>query len=146
MSPSSERRGVRPEHRDGLLAVGGLAGLVGIAAATVGIERLFDPGAAAAGVVGAVAVEVVFLRVPSRALGLWERRGVPVAGAGVVLAVGLVAARTAPRLLGVPVWGLVTYLVLLGCVLSGAGNPRGTAARGHRSEARSVVRKTSGLP
>ena len=114
---------MRPEHRDGLLAVGGLAGLVGIAAATVGVGRLLDPGAAAAGVVVAVAVEVVFLRVPSRALGLWERRGVPVAGAGVVLAAGLVAVRTAPRLLGVPVWGLVTYFVLLGCVLSGAGNP-----------------------
>ena len=128
MSPSSERRGVRPEHRDGLLAVGGLAGLVGIAAATVGVGRLLDPGTAAAGVV--VAVEVVFLRVPSRALGLWERRGVPVAGAGVVLAVGLVAVRTAPRLLGVPVWGLVTYLVLLGCVLSGAGNPVAALAGG----------------
>ena len=123
MSPSSEPRGVRPEHRDGLLAVCGLAGLVGIAAATVGVGRLLDPGTAAVGVVVAVAVEVVFLRVPSRALGLWERRGVPVAGAGVVLAAGLVVVRTAPRLLGVPVWGLITYLALLGCVLSGAGNP-----------------------
>lgn len=130
MSPSSEPRGVRPEHRDGLLAVGGLAGLVGIAAATVGVGRLLDPGAAAAGVVVAVVVEVVFLRVPSRALGLWERRGVPVAGAGVVLAGGLIAVRTAPRLLGVPFWGLVTYLVLLGCVLSGAGNPVAALAGG----------------
>jgi hypothetical protein len=94
---------VRSEHRDGLLALIGLLGLVGVAAATVGVERLFDPVGAAVGIVAAIAIEAAFLEYPSWLLGLRERRGVPVAAAGAVL--------------GVAVWGLVTYLVLLGCVL-----------------------------
>ena len=120
---------MRSEHRDGLLALIGLLGLVGVAAATVGVERLFDPVGAAVGIVAAIAIEAAFLEYPSRLLGLRERRGAPVAAACAVLAAGLVAVRTAPRLLGVAVWGLVTYLVLLGRVLLGGENPAAVLLR-----------------
>ncbi len=86
--------------------------LTGFAAATVGTQPLFDPVAAVAGIAVAVGIEAVFLRYPSRALGLWERRGVPVAGLCTVLVAGMLAGRVAPELVAVPVWGLVGYLIL----------------------------------
>lgn len=111
------------QYRDGLLAIGGLLGLAGVSAVTVGVGRLFDPIGVGTGVAAALAIEAVFLRYPSRMLRLWERRGVPVLGLCAVLAAGGLAVRVAPWLVAVPVWGLITYLGLLGCVLLGVGNP-----------------------
>jgi hypothetical protein len=121
---------VHSQYRDGLLALGGLLGLAGMSMATVGVDRLFDPIGVGAGIAVAVVVEAVFLRYPSRALGLWERRGVPILGFCTVLAAGVVAVRTAPWLLAVPVWGLIAYLGLLCCVLLGVGNPVSVLLRG----------------
>ncbi|WP_336325866.1 hypothetical protein [Halovenus sp. HT40] len=114
---------MHPQYRDGALALGGLCGLVALAAATVGIGVLVDLLGIAAGVAVAVAVELVFLRYPSRAMGVWERRGVPVAALCLVLAAAVIAVQFVPWLLAVAVWGLLTYLVLLGCVLLGVENP-----------------------
>lgn len=114
---------MQPQYRDGLLALAGLCGLTGLATATVGIGRLVDPLGIVAGIVAAVAVEVVFLRYPSSAMSVWERRWVPIAGLLLVLVGGVAAVRFVPRLLTVAVWGLLSYLVLLGCVLVGIENP-----------------------
>jgi hypothetical protein len=114
---------VRPEYRDGLLALAGLVSLSALAAWTVGAETLLDPVGAAAGVAGAVVIEGIFLRYSEQALGLWNRRGVPVLGLSIVLVVGVVALSVAPLLLVATVWGLLSYLVLLGFVLAGLQNP-----------------------
>ena len=120
---------VRPEHRDGLLAIAGLLALAGLSAATVGVGRLLDPFGAVVGLAGAVTIEVAFLRYPERALALWNRRGVPVLGLSVVLVAGVVAVFLLPLLLIAAVWGLVSYLVLLGAVLAGFRNPVGVLLR-----------------
>lgn len=114
---------MRPEYRDGLLALVGLLALAGLTAVTGGIDTLLDPVGIVAGVVVALAIEAVFLQYPSKALDLWERRGVPVVSLCALVVAGALAVRVAPWLLSVPVWGLVTYLCLLGCVLLGMGNP-----------------------
>lgn len=111
------------QYRDAALALGGLCGLGGLAAMTVGIGVLSDLLGIVVGIAVAVAVELVFLRYPSRATSVWERRGVPVAALCLVLAAAVIAVRFVPRLLAVAVWGLLTYLVLLGCVLLGVENP-----------------------
>jgi len=88
-SSRSKRGRVHSRYRDGLLALGGLLGLAGIAVATVGVDRLFDPTGIGVGIAVAVVVEALFLRYPSRAIGLWERRGVPILGfCAVLLGVG----------------------------------------------------------
>jgi hypothetical protein len=125
---------VNPEYRDGLLALAGLTGLTGLTVATVGVSPLFDPSGIVAGVTVAVLVEAVFLQYPEWALDIWERPGVPVVGLCTVLAAGVVGVWLAPRLLVVPVWGLVTYLVLLGCVLVGVRNPVGALLQNEESE------------
>lgn len=118
-----QRGRVHPRYRDGLLALAGLVVLAGFGAATVGIEPLFDPVGIVAGIAVAVGIEAVFVRYPTRALGLWERRGVPVVGLCTVLVAGALAGRIAPGLVAVPVWGLIGYLGLLGSVLLGFENP-----------------------
>lgn len=121
-----------PRHRDGLLAAGGLVVLLAVAFAVDALGAVLDPLAVVVGVGGAVLLEVAFLRYPGHLLALWERRGVPRAGLLAVLAVGIVGVRAAPGVVGVLVWGLTTYLALLGCVLAGLGNPlaRVAARRG----------------
>lgn len=121
---------MHPQYRDGALAFGGLCGLGGLAAVTVGIGALIDLLGIAVGVAVAVAVELVFLRYPSRATSVWERQGVPVAALCLVLAAAVVAVQYASWLLAVAVWGLLTYLVLLGCVLLGVENPVSVLLRG----------------
>lgn len=110
-------------RRDTLLAGGLLAVLVAACLWAVGPDPLVTPSAAALGVGGAVAVEAAFLQFPGTLLAVWECPGVAVAGTA---AVGLLAAGSllvAPWLLGAAAWGLVTYLLLAGCVLVGVGNP-----------------------
>ena len=112
-----------PRHRDGLLAVVGLAALAAGAVRTVGAGPLLDPAAVAGGVAGALLLEAAFLRYPGVLLAVWERRGVPAAALLAVVAVGVAALRYAPVVVGGLLWGLATYLALLGCVLAGVGNP-----------------------
>jgi hypothetical protein len=125
---------VDPRHRDGLLAVAGLGVLLVGATVAVGTGPIIDPAAVVAGAAGALLVEALFLRYPRRLLARWQRRGVPTAGLLAVLAVGAVALRYAPRLVGALVWGLATYLALLGCVLAGFGNPLSRVVRAADAE------------
>ena len=125
---------MEPRRRDALLAVAGLAVLSAGAAVAVGVGPLLDSRAVAGGVAGALLLEAAFLRYPRRLLGLWERRGVPTAALLAVVGVGAAALRYAPPLVGALVWGLVTYLALLGCVLAGVGNPLSRVARRREGE------------
>jgi len=113
---------VRPVHRDGLLATIGLGCLLGLTAVAGDPNWLVRPVGVIAGIVTAVALEVLFVRYPHM-IALWERRGIPLLSLCALVAAGVIATRIAPWLIAVPVWGLVTYLVLLGCVLLGVENP-----------------------
>jgi hypothetical protein len=109
-------------RRDGALALGSFAVLAAVGAWRVGVTPFTRPVAITTGIVAALAAEWCFLAVPSLATG-WERRGVPLASAvGFAALVGLLA-RVAPWIVGAAAWGLLTYGVLLGCVLVGLGNP-----------------------
>ena len=114
---------MNPLYRDGLLAAVGLLVLLSGTIGTVGVGPVLDPTAAVGGVLVALLVEAAFLRHPEILLSPWERRGVPTASLLVVVALGAAAVRYAPVAVGALVWGLATYLALLGCVLAGLGNP-----------------------
>jgi hypothetical protein len=114
---------VRPRHRDGLLAALVLAATLALSIRTG--ASLLAPLPAVAGVLGSLALEAVFLRYPDRTRALWERSVVQVASLLFVVGVSVLASTSAVWLLGALVWGLVAYLVLLGFVLAGAGNPVG---------------------
>ena len=112
-----------PRHRDGLLAVVGLAVLLVASLVTAGRRALRDPGAVAVGVGGALLLEATFVRYAERLLPLWNRRGVPTASLLVVLSIGILGVRRAPRVATALVWGLLTYLGLLTVVLAGLWRP-----------------------
>jgi amino acid permease len=114
---------VRPRHRDGLLAALALAATLALLIRTG--ASLLAPLPAVVGVLGSLALEAVFLRYPDRTRALWERSVVQVASLLFVVGVSVLASTSAVWLLGALVWGLVAYLVLLGFVLAGAGNPVG---------------------
>ena len=114
---------MRLYYRDGLLAVGSLAAVVAVGVLTSGAGAFGRPLAVGSGIAGAVALEAVFLRYSSVLLTVWERPGVALAGVVALGWVALWAVWSAPWALGAIAWGLVTYLVLLGCVLAGLGNP-----------------------
>ena len=114
---------MNPLYRDGLLAAVGLLVLLSGTVGAVGVGPVLDPTAVVGGVLVACLVEAAFLRSPEILLSLWERRGVPTASLLAVVALGAVAVRYAPAAVGALVWGLATYLALLGCVLAGFGNP-----------------------
>lgn len=120
---------MHPRHRDGLLALVGFVVLLGGGLVTVGSEAFRSPAAVVVGVAGMVVLEVAFLRYPGRSLAVWDRPGVAVAALGGLLVVALVAVRVQPWVLGALTWGLLAYLVLLGIVLSGLGNPLAPLAR-----------------
>jgi DMSO reductase anchor subunit len=120
---------VNARHRDGLLALLGLAALLAGVAATGPLRELLAPRAVVTGVVGALALEFCFLRYPDRLLAAWERRGVPMVALATLLVAGVVAVRALPWLVSAAVWGLVVYLGLLACVLAGVGNPLAPLAR-----------------
>jgi hypothetical protein len=109
-------------RRDGLLALGTLGALVVAGTRLVGVAPFVRPLAVVTGVVGALVIEWSFLASPTLAAG-WERRGVPVGSAAVVVLAAAVLAPRAPWLVGAAAWGLLTYTGLLGCVLAGVGNP-----------------------
>jgi cobalamin biosynthesis protein CobD/CbiB len=104
------------------LATIGLGCFLGLTAVAGDPNWLVHPVGVVAGIVTAVALEALFVRYP-RTIALWERRGIPLLSLCALVAAGVIATRIAPWLIAVPVWGLVTYLVLLGCVLLGVENP-----------------------
>jgi len=110
-------------RRDALFAVVALAVLVAVGARLAGAGVFLTPLAVTVGVAGALAIEAVFLRYPDVLLPVWERTGVAVASAVLVLVGGVVAVRYVPWLVGAAAWGLVVYLVLSALVLAGVGNP-----------------------
>jgi hypothetical protein len=113
-------------HRDAALAAGVLAALVGLLWATDATEALWQPAPAAVGVLGALVVELVFLRSPSLAA-LWERRVVQLGGVVAVVGGGAWAYQTlGPSAVAILCWGLSTYFVLLGAVLVFDRNPLAT--------------------
>jgi hypothetical protein len=118
------RSGVDERRRDGALALVTLTLLTAISIRADATGRLFDPVVAVAGCLGMSALEAVFLRYPDRTRAVWNRR--PVQGVAVVgvVAIGLAAVRTSggALALGLLVWGLVGYLVLLGVTVR-HGNP-----------------------
>lgn len=120
---------MNPRRRDGLLAAAVLVAVGTVGTATLGPAPFVDPLAVAVGVVGSLAVEVLFLRYPDRLLAAWERRGVPLLAALLVVVAGVLAARHAPLVVGAVCWGLATYLALLGAVVAGLGNPLAALAR-----------------
>lgn len=109
--------------RDGALALVALAVCTGVLRVTRGLGALFDPVAVTGGLAGALALEVVFLSYPEQLLAVWERPESAVGATLALLAGGVVALWVAPWLLAAVVWGLLTYLVLLGSLLLGLGNP-----------------------
>jgi len=116
-------------HRDGLLAAVGLIVVVAVGVRIGAIEPFLDPFPAAVGVVGSVGLEVAFLRYPEGTTEVWERPGVAPGALVLVVALGVGAVATgATWIVGTLAWGLLAYLVLLGCVLAGVGNPLGAVA------------------
>ena len=109
--------------RDGLLAAGSLVAIIAVGVLTSGVGVFVRPLAVAAGVAGALALEALFLRYSSWLLTAWKRPSVALAGVVALGWLALWAIQAAPWALGAIAWGLVTYLVLLGCVLAGLGNP-----------------------
>lgn len=113
-------------HRDAALAAGAVAALVGLLWATDATEALWQPAPAAVGVLGALVVELAFLRSPSLAA-LWERRVVQLGGVVAVVGGGAWVYQTlGPSAVAILCWGLSTYFVLLGAVLVFDRNPLAT--------------------
>ena len=110
-------------RRDGLLAVVALGALLGGLTVTGRAAALVRPAPFAVGVAGAVALEVVFLRVEGLA-DAWEH---PVAWASATLGTVAVGAALlwAGGTLAVAAlcWGLVAYLALLVTVAVAGTNP-----------------------
>lgn len=123
MAPTRPAGAVFSRLRDGLLAILGAIVVATLAVTTGGLATILQARAVGVGVAGAVLLETLFLRYPDRLLPLWERPGVPTASLLAVVGAGLATARYSPWLLGALLWGLAAYLVLLGSVLAGFGNP-----------------------
>jgi hypothetical protein len=109
--------------RDGSLALVALATMLDVLRRRDRLDALLDPTAVLSGVAGAVGIEALMLRHPDLTRDLWERPLVRVASLGTV-ALGRTLARRREERMGAAVcWGLLTYLLLLGVVLSGRENP-----------------------
>ncbi|MFC6941997.1 hypothetical protein ACFQE8_18795 [Salinirubellus sp. GCM10025818] len=116
--------------RDGSLALLALAAMLDVLRRRDRIDTLLDPAALLPGVVGAIVVEALMLRDPERTRDLWERPLVRVASLGGTVAVGRTLARQREeRAVAAVCWGLLTYLLLLGVVLSGRENPVSSVRR-----------------
>jgi|APHM01.1.fsa_nt_gi hypothetical protein len=110
-------------RRDGLLATTALAVLLGVLLLEGTTEMLWRPIPAVAGVLGALVIEFGFLRYRSVPR-WWDHSAVQFGGLVAVLVSGMVGYIT----VGAPVvvalcWGLVTYFLLLGAVLTVGHNP-----------------------
>lgn len=105
-------------RRDAVLAACCAVVLLGVLSVGDWTWALVDPVAVVVGVVGALAVEALFLA-ETPAVDLWERLSVRAASIFALL-FGAVAAAylVGPVLVGAAVWGLATYFVLLALALA----------------------------
>jgi hypothetical protein len=113
-----------PNHRrDALLALVALATLSGFLLAERALGALWRLHPAVSGVLGALLIELGFLRYDTLA-GLWERPAVQLGGVLTVIAGGVWAYNTAgPAVVAVLCWGVLTYVFLLGVVFAVGHNP-----------------------
>ena len=85
---------------------------------------LVSPRPAVAGVIGALAIEVVCLRNPDRTQAVWGRRSIRVGSVSAVLAVGGIGiVDGAVWVLTMLLWGLFTYFVLAIATVMTGNNP-----------------------
>jgi len=113
-------------RRDASLAVVALVTLLALLAAESALNALWRPVPAAAGVVGALLLELWFLRSGTLAR-RWERPSVHLGSLVAVVASGIWAYVTAgPPVVATLCWGLLTYFALLGTVVTLGHNPIAT--------------------
>ena len=114
---------MKPTTRDALLASASGVVPLAVLAVTESLSLLGRVDAAVAGVGLALFVEALFVA-GTRAVELWERRAVRLTVLA-VLVVGsvLAVAVTGQWLVAAACWGLATYFVLLGLLVSGMWAP-----------------------
>jgi hypothetical protein len=110
--------------RDAALAIVALAGLGEMVCQKGESHVIRSPWTVFTGAIGAIILESVLLRYPEITRTVWERPSTQLGGLTTVLVTGYTLTRH-NRLWGVGVcwWGLITYLGMVLCVLSGHGNP-----------------------
>lgn len=117
-------------RRDGLLAVVALSALLGGVLAAGRAAALASPGAVLAGVVGALALETLFLRA-DRLAAAWDRPAVWAPATVATVACGALGLWLGGAVVvAVLCWGLVAYLLLLGAVVLTGTNPVAVALGG----------------
>jgi len=120
---SATRLIVQPTTRDALLAGASGTALLALLTLTASLSLLARPETAAAGVGAALLVEALFVA-DTRAVELWERRSVRLVSVAVLVAGSILAAGVAGQwLVAATCWGLATYFVLLGLLVSGVWDP-----------------------
>lgn len=109
-------------RRDALLAAVALATLVGFLIARETAEALWQPIPALTGALGALLIELGFLRYSL--VELWERPSVQLGGLVVVVAGGVwTYEAVGPPAVGVLCWGLLFYFLILGTTILVGYNP-----------------------
>jgi hypothetical protein len=123
---------IHPIYRDSLLAIlttvvllsGGILFFSEWRIGGVIQILLVSPRPAVAGVIGALAIEVVCLRNPDRTQAVWGRRSIRVGSVSAVLAVGGIGiVDGAVWVLTMLLWGLFTYFVLAIATVMTGNNP-----------------------
>jgi hypothetical protein len=110
-------------RRDAVLAAVALAVLLGLLVVDRTTGTLLGPVPAVSGILGALLIELGFLRYPA-ITGLWERPAVQFGSVVAVVAGGTWAyGIIGPPVVAVLCWGLLTYFLLLGAVLAVGHNP-----------------------
>jgi hypothetical protein len=110
-------------RRDAVLAAVALAVLLGLLVVDRTTGTLLGPVPAVSGVLGALLIELGFLRYPA-ITGLWERPAVQFGSVVAVVAGGTWAyGIVGPPVVAVLCWGLLTYFLLLGAVLAVGHDP-----------------------
>jgi len=109
--------------RDATLASLSGVALLALLAVMDALHALARPGHAALGLLGALALEWLFVA-ETPAVDLWNRRPVRVGSVvGLLLSCGLVAVTAGPWLVAAACWGIVTYFLLLGLLSTGLWTP-----------------------
>ncbi|WP_123533242.1 hypothetical protein [Halosimplex salinum] len=109
--------------RDALLATASGGALLASLAITESLSLLGRPAVAVAGVAAALAVETLFVA-DTPAAELWERAPVRTASVLLIVGAGALAVRAGGLwLVAAACWGLATYFVLLGLLVTGLWRP-----------------------
>jgi len=114
---------VQSTTRDATLAAVSAGALLAVLAVTAPLSTLARPAVAATGIAAALAVEALFVA-DTPAAELWERPAVQVGSAVALVGGGVVGvAATGPWVVAAACWGLATYFVLLGLLVTGVWAP-----------------------